>query len=141
MESTIVDSLRQSRFSTVLLGLFAGMASALAAVGIYGVVSWNVTRRTRELGIRAALGATAADIMRLVVGGGMRVVLVGLAIGLAGSLALTRILQSLLFETSTFDAVTFLTASAGLTLVALLASLVPAWRAARIDPIVSLRTE
>ena len=141
MDSTIVDSLRQSRFSTVLLGLFAGMASALAAVGIYGVVSWNVARRTRELGIRTALGATPSDIVRLVVGGGMRVVLVGLAIGLAGSLALTHLLQSLLFETSTFDGVTFLAASAGLTLVALLASLVPAWRAARIDPIVSLRTD
>jgi putative ABC transport system permease protein len=141
MESTIVDSLRQSRFSTVLLGLFAGMASALAAVGIYGVVSWNVTRRTREIGIRTALGATPSDIVRLVVGGGMRVVLVGLAIGLAGSLALTHLLQSLLFETSTFDAVTFLAAGAGLTLVALVASLVPARRAARIDPIVSLRTD
>jgi putative ABC transport system permease protein len=141
MESTIVDSLRQSRFSTVLLGLFAGMASTLAAVGIYGVVSWNVTRRTRELGIRTALGATPSDIVRLVVGGGMRVVLVGLAIGLAGSLALTRLIQGLLFETSTFDVVTFLAAGAGLTLVALFASLVPAQRAARIDPIVALRTD
>jgi putative ABC transport system permease protein len=136
-----VDSLRQSRFSTVLLGLFAGMASTLAAVGIYGVVSWNVTRRTRELGIRTALGATPSDIVRLVVGGGMRVVLVGLAIGLAGSLALTRLIQGLLFETSTFDVVTFLAAGAGLTLVALFASLVPAQRAARIDPIVALRTD
>jgi putative ABC transport system permease protein len=117
------------------------MASTLAAVGIYGVVSWNVTRRTRELGIRTALGATPSDILLLVVGGGMRVVLIGLAIGLAGSLALTRLLQNLLFETSTFDVVTFLTAGAGLTLVALLASLVPARRAARIDPIVSLRTD
>jgi len=141
MESTIVDSLRQSRFSTVLLGLFAGIASTLAAVGIYGVVSWNVTRRTRELGIRSALGAMPSDIVRLVVGGGMRMVLIGLAIGLAGSFALTRLLQGLLFETSTFDAVTFLAAGAGLTFVAFLASLVPARRAARIDPIVSLRTE
>jgi putative ABC transport system permease protein len=141
MESTIEDSLRQSRFSTVLLGLFAAVASTLAAVGIYGVVSWNVTQRTRELGIRTALGATPSSIMRLVVGGGMQVVLVGLAIGLAGSLALTRLIASMLFETSAFDVGTFLAAGAGLSAVALLASLVPARRAAGIDPIVSLRAD
>ena len=141
MESTIVDSLRQSRFSTVLLGLFAAVASTLAAVGIYGVVSWNVTQRTRELGIRTALGATPSAIIRLVVGGGMRVVLVGLAIGLAGSLALTRLIGSMLFETSAFDVGTFMAAGAGLSSVALLASLVPARRAAGIDPIVSLHAD
>jgi putative ABC transport system permease protein len=141
MEATVEDSLRQSRFSTVLLGVFAALASALAAVGIYGVVSWNVTQRTRELGIRIALGAAPSAIVRLVVGSGMRVVLVGLAVGLAGSLALTRLLGSMLFETSAFDVGTFIAAGAGLSSVALLASLVPARRAAGIDPIVSLRAD
>jgi putative ABC transport system permease protein len=141
MESTIVDSLRQSRFSTVLLGIFAAVASTLAAVGIYGVVSWNVTQRTRELGIRTALGATPSAIVLLVVGSGMRAILIGLAIGFAGSLALTRLIGNMLFETSAFDIGTFMAAGAGLSAVALLASLLPARRASKIDPIVSLRAD
>lgn len=141
MEATIAESLRQNRFSTVLLGLFAAIASALAAVGIYGIVAWNVTQRTRELGIRAALGATPGDITRLVVGQSMRVVLLGLAAGLAGALALTRVLQSMLFETSAFDFWTFSTVCAALAAVALLASLLPARRATTVDPMTALRAE
>jgi ABC-type antimicrobial peptide transport system permease subunit len=117
------------------------MASALAAVGIYGIVAWNVTQRTRELGIRSALGATSGDNTRLVMGQSMRVVFIGLAAGLAGSLALTRILQSMLFETSAFDFWTFSTVSAALTIVTLLASFLPALRASKVDPIVALRAE
>jgi putative ABC transport system permease protein len=141
MTGTLDDSLRGSRFTTLLLGVFAAMASVLAAVGIYGIVAWNVTQRTRELGIRTALGATAGDNTRLVVSQSMRVVGVGVVIGLAGSLALTRVLQSMLFETSAFDLGTFVTVGAGLTAIALLASFLPARRASRVDPIVALRAE
>jgi len=141
MGNAIADSLRQSRFITVLLGLFAAMASALAAVGIYGIVAWNVSQRTRELGIRSALGATSGDNTRLVMDQSMRVVFIGLAAGLAGSLALTRVLQGMLFETSAFDFWTFSMVSAALTIVTLLASLLPALRASRVDPIVALRAE
>jgi putative ABC transport system permease protein len=141
MEISIANSLRPNRFNTILLGLFAAVASALAAVGIYGVVAWNVTRRTREIGIRAALGATRRDIAQLIVGQSMRVVLVGLAAGLAGSLALTRLLQSMLFETSAFDPWTFAAVGAALAGVALLACLIPAIRATRVNPLDALRLE
>jgi len=141
MEITIAQSLRQNRFSTVLLGLFASVASVLAAVGIYGVVAWNVTQRARELGIRTALGATQGDIVRLIVNQSMRIVLIGLGAGLAGSLALSRILQSMLFETSAFDVVTFTAVGTALAGVALLACLVPALRAGRISPLEALRAE
>jgi ABC-type lipoprotein release transport system permease subunit len=141
MTGTLDDSLRGSRFTTLLLGVFAAMASVLAAVGIYGIVAWNVTQRTRELGIRTALGATAGDNTRLVVSQSMRVVGLGVGIGLAGALALTRVLQSMLFETSAFDLGTFVTVGAGLTAIALLASFLPARRASRVDPIVALRAE
>ena len=141
MDTTVSDSLRQNRFSTVLLATFAAVASALAAVGIYGIVSWNVAQRTRELGIRTALGAQPIDIARMVVGQSMRVVLVGLAAGLAGALALTGVLRTMLFETSPLDLGTFVIVSASLATVALIACVVPARRAATIDPIVALRSE
>ncbi|HEY0946789.1 MAG TPA: ABC transporter permease [Opitutaceae bacterium] len=141
METTIADSLRQSRFSTVLLGLFAAVAAMLAVVGIYGVVAWNVTQRTREIGIRAALGATRRDVLRLVIGQGMRVVLLGVVIGLGGSLALTRVLQRMLYETSPFDPWTFALVGAVLAGVALLACLLPALRATRISPLEALHVE
>ena len=141
MESVIGDSLRQSRFSTVLLGLFAAVAALLAVVGIAGVVAWNVTQRTKELGIRAALGADRRQLLHLVVGQGMRVVLLGLLLGLGGSLALTRLLQSQLYETSTLDPWTFLLVSVLLAACALLACLLPALRASRISPLEALRSE
>jgi putative ABC transport system permease protein len=141
MNTVIGDSLQSTRFNTVLLGLFAAIALALAAVGIYGVVAWNVTKRTREIGIRSALGATRRDVLRLVVGQGMKVVLLGVALGLAGSFAATRAMQGLLFETSTFDGWTFAVVSLLLASVALLACWFPARRATRVDPMVALRAD
>ena len=141
MQSLIRDSLRQPRFNTILLALFAGVALALAVVGIYGVVAWNVAQRTREFGIRQALGADARAILRLVVRHGMRVVLLGLLLGLAGAAAATRALQSMLFDVPAFDPLTFLLVAALLAAVALLACVVPARRATRVDPSTALRAE
>jgi putative ABC transport system permease protein len=135
------ELLQGTRFNTVLLGLFAGVALALAAVGIYGVVSWNVTQRTREIGIRQALGANRATVLRLVISQSMRVVGLGLLIGLAGSLAVARLVRSQLFEISAFDPVTFLAVVGLLAAAALLACWLPARRATRVDPVVALRAE
>jgi putative ABC transport system permease protein len=135
------DSLQGTRFNTVLLGLFAGVALALATVGIYGVVSWNVTQRTKEIGIRQALGADRAGVLRLVIGQSMRVVGFGLLIGVAGSLALARLIQSQLFEISAFDPLTFFGVVGLLATAALLACWLPARRATKVDPVVSLRSE
>lgn len=135
------EALQGTRFNTVLLGLFAGVALALAAVGIYGVVSWNVTQRTREIGIRQALGADRGSVLRLVIGQSMRVVGYGLLIGLAGSLALARVLQSQLFEISAFDPVTLIAVVGLLSGSAALACWLPAQRATRVNPIDALRAE
>ena len=135
------EVLQGTRFNTVLLGLFASVALALAAVGIYGVVSWNVTQRTKEIGIRQALGADRTSVLRLVIGQSMRVVGVGLIIGIAGSLALARLLQNQLFEISAFDPVTFLVVVGLLSLAALLACWLPARRATKVDPAIALRAE
>jgi putative ABC transport system permease protein len=137
----IGDSLQGTRFNTVLLGLFAAVALALAVVGIYGVVSWNVTQRTREIGIRQALGANRASVLRLVVGQSMRVVVLGLLVGVAGALAVARAMQSLLFEISAFDPLTFLAVAGLLGLSALLACWIPARRATKVDPTIALRAE
>ncbi len=123
MEMVIGETLRPSRFNTLLLGLFAVVAFVLAVVGIYGVVAWNVTQRTQEMGIRQALGANRQDVLRLVIGQGMRIVLLGLVIGLAGSLPVTRTMKSMLFEISAFDGWTFTVVSILLAGVALR----PAW--------------
>jgi len=141
MESIIGDSLQSNRFNTVLLGLFAAIALVLAAVGIYGVVAWNVVQRTREIGIRSALGATRRDVLRLVVGQAMRVVGLGVLLGLGASLAVTRLIQGLLFETSAFDFWTFAGVSGLLAVVALVACWLPARRATRVDPMVALRAD
>jgi putative ABC transport system permease protein len=135
------EVLQGTRFNTVLLGLFAGVALALAAVGIYGVVSWNVTQRTKEIGIRQALGADRVNVLRLVIGQSMRVVGLGLLIGIAASLALARLLQNQLFEISAFDPVTFLVVVGLLSAAALLACWIPARRATKVDPMVALRAE
>lgn len=140
-ETIIAESLSQSRFGTVLLGLFAAVAAALAVVGIYGVVAWNVAQRTRELGIRAALGATRGDTVRLVLGHGLRVVVLGVLIGLGGSLALARVLERMLYQTSPFDPWIFACVAVALVLVALTACLVPALRASRVSPLEALHTE
>jgi predicted permease len=141
MTQIVDESLARRRFLMVLLGLFACVALALGVIGIYGVMAYLVNQGTRELGIRIALGASQRDILRLVIRQGMALALTGAAIGLAGALALTRLMQSLLFGVNATDALTFGSIPLLLILSALLACYVPARRAARIDPMVSLRSE
>jgi predicted permease len=141
MEQLVSESLGQSRYRGVLLGVFAAVALALAAVGIYGVIAYAVGQRTREIGIRIALGARRRDIFRLVVGHGMALSLVGVAVGVAASLVLSRFLSSLLYEVSSTDPATFASVVLLLIAVALLACSIPARRATRVDPLNALRHE
>jgi putative ABC transport system permease protein len=141
MEDVIANSLTQRRFSMLLLAAFAGLALLLAAVGIYSVLSFAVRRRVREIGIRVALGAEVRDILRLIVTEGMKPALIGVAIGLAGALGLGRVLASLIYGISPTDPLTFTAVAALLCAVALLASIIPAFRAARIEPTRALREE
>jgi putative ABC transport system permease protein len=141
MEARLAESLHRQRLSALLLALFAGLALTLAAVGIYGVMSYAVTQRTRELGVRMALGARRPQVLRMVVGQGLRLAVLGVAIGLAGAWALTRVLGAQLYGVSPTDPATFATLSALLLAVAVLASLLPARRATRVDPMIALRGE
>jgi putative ABC transport system permease protein len=141
MTETLSQSLAQRRFTMLVLGAFAAVALALAIVGVHGVLSYTVAQRQREIGIRMALGADRQRVGRLVVGQGMRLALSGLAIGLLGALALSRVLTALLYGVSPGDPVTLLSVAGGLGGVALLASWLPARRAARVDPIVVLNQE
>src|SRR5205814_7297762 len=125
----------------ILLGLFAGIALLLAAVGIYGAVAYSVAQRTGEIGVRIALGAQAADVLRLILGQGMMPVLIGLAAGIAAALALGRLLRTQLYQISPHNPTLLFTTAAVLALVALLACFVPARRAAHVDPIQALRAE
>jgi ABC-type antimicrobial peptide transport system permease subunit len=134
-------SMAQPRFATSVLVAFAVVALTLASIGLYGVLSYAVSQRRRELGVRAALGAARGDLIALVVREGLGVTAVGLLIGLAGAAALTRVMQGLLFGVSPLDAVSFLAAPAVLIPVALFACLWPAYRAARIAPADALRNE
>jgi len=141
LDELLGTSVAPRRFNMLLLGIFAGVALALAAVGLYGVMSYSVSWRTHEIGIRMALGAKRADVLRLVVRQGMTMTLIGLAIGLAGAFLLSRVMVGLLYGVSHNDPLTFAGVSIVLLGVALLACLIPARRATRVDPIVALRTE
>lgn len=141
LEKLLQTSVAQRRFIMLLLGSLSSIALTLAMVGIYGVISFSVSERTREIGIRMALGARAADVLSMVLGQGMRVALVGIAIGLGAALALTRLLSSLLFEVSPTDLRTFSIVAALLGAVALFACYIPARRATKVDPLVALRYE
>ena len=139
LDVTVSRSVSQRRFMMLLVGLFAAVALVLAAVGVHGVLSYTVAQRTREIGIRMALGARPGRVVGLIVGQGLWLALIGVAIGFAGAVALTRVLERLLFGVTPTDPVTFLTVGGFLVAVALAASYVPARRAARIDPLVALR--
>jgi putative ABC transport system permease protein len=141
IDELIRDSVATRRFALTILILFAVLALVLAVSGIYGVISYSVTQRTQEIGIRMALGARATDVLRLVLKEFMRLTVVGVALGLVGAYLLTRLMTSLLFGVTPTDVTTFVLVSITLSLVALVACLIPARRAARVDPLVALRYE
>jgi len=141
MEELVADSLKQRRFNLFLLGLFAAIALLLATIGIYGSISYSTRQRTNEIGVRIALGAQSRDVLRLIVGQGVGLALIGVAIGLGAALLLTRAIKSLLFGVSPTDPLTFLAISLLLLFTALVASLIPARRATKVDPLVALRSE
>jgi putative ABC transport system permease protein len=141
MEQWLATSVAAPRYRTTLLALFALLAMVLACTGIYGVLSYSVSQRTHEIGVRMALGARQLDVLKLVVRQGMGLVMIGVAVGLAGAVALTRVMSTLLFGVGAKDPVTFAVVAALLSLVAFVACYIPARRAARVDPLVALRYE
>ena len=141
MDERLSDSVAPRRFQMHLLSIFAAVALIIATVGVYGVLLYAVGQRTHEIGIRMALGAQANDVLRLVVGQGMRMTLIGALLGLVAALALTRVMKNLLFNVSATDSATFVSITLLLVIVALLASYIPARRATKLDPLVSLRNE
>jgi putative ABC transport system permease protein len=141
MDANITNSMGQRRFAMMLLGLFAVMAVVLASIGIYGVMSYSVTQRAHEIGIRMALGAARRNVLRMVMGQGLLLVGAGVLIGVVGAFGLTRLIASQLFGVRPTDPTTFISVALTLIGVAALATFVPAMRATRVDPVVALRDE
>ena len=141
MDDVVGGALSTPRFTSVLLSIFAALALTLSAVGIYGVLSYVVSRRTREIGIRVAIGAGRAQVLTMVLGSGVSLAVYGIAAGLVLAFGVTRLLRGLLHGVTPADPATFVVVAASLTAVAALASVVPAWRASRVDPVIALRSE
>jgi putative ABC transport system permease protein len=141
MDQYLGAAVAQPRFSALLFGMFALLALSLAAVGLYGVMAYTVSQRTREVGVRMALGAQTADVLRLMLAQGMKLTLPGVGVGSAGAFALTRLMKTLLFGVSATDPLTFAAVASSLSLVALAACYLPARRAAKVDPLLALRHE
>src|SRR5262249_18177084 len=129
------------RFSMLLLVLFAGVALFLAAVGLYGVVAYSVSQRTREIGLRMAIGASPGHVLGMILGGGMRLAMLGVVIGIVGALLLARLVQTMLFEVAPYDPTSYTATAALLLAIAALACFVPARRAMRVDPLIAMQSE
>jgi len=141
VDQILAQAVARPRFNMLLISILAGVALVLASVGIYGVISYSVTQRTHELGVRMALGATAGDVLKLVIGQGMLLAGIGLGVGLVAAFAVTRIMASLLFGVSATDPLTYLGLAALLGAIAFLACYIPARRATRVNPVTALRAE
>jgi putative ABC transport system permease protein len=141
MDDAVAISVAARRSDTTVLGLFAAVALALAALGLYGVLAFIVTQRVREIGIRVALGASGGSVLRLVIGRGMILVGAGLVLGTAGAVGATRLVEGMLFQVNPTDPVTFAGVTGFFLVVALGACMLPAWRALRVDPLEALRVE
>ena len=141
LNQTISRLADRPRFETTLLGFFALTGLVLAVVGLYGLIAFMTTQRTHEIGVRMALGATRANILRLIANDGLRMVVVGLALGLGTALAVSRMLKALLFQVSAYDPLTYIVVPLLLSLVALIAILIPARAGMRVEPAVALRAE
>jgi ABC-type antimicrobial peptide transport system permease subunit len=141
MEDVIGASVTRQRFLSLLLGIFAAVALTLAAIGTYGILSYMVTERQREIGIRMALGADNGQVMRMIMGQGLAIAAIGILIGIAGAYALSRLTASLLYGVSPSDPLTFVTVAGVITIVAAAACLVPTRRAMRVDPLEAIRAD
>jgi ABC-type antimicrobial peptide transport system permease subunit len=141
LDTLVAAAVARQRFAMTLCTVYSGVALLLAAIGVYGVMSCAVAQRARELGVRLALGALPADVVRLVLASGLRLIGIGLVVGVSAALAASRLVEALLFQTSSRDPVVLAVIANGLAAAALIACLVPALRAARIDPMVALRAE